>query len=180
MRDAMRNRVRVTLAAILLLPLSACATSPGAPPAQSTPSARSTTVTPQGTTGGIPMDATRVRFSTGDAEIVVQVVDNPTSRDLLSKLPLTLTFEEFAGREKISYLPECLTTEGSPGAAPRNGHLIYFVPWGNLGFFYNAVPDAGVDDDVITIGTVESGMDQLARLETGQVTAETIEPRENG
>ena len=121
------------------------------------------------------MGATRVRFATGNAEIVVRVVDNPTSRDFVSKLPLTLSFEEFAGREKISYLPERLTTEGSPGAAPRNGDLIYFEPWGNLGFFYNAEPDAGVDDRVITIGTVESGMDQLDRLETGQVTAETIE-----
>lgn len=121
------------------------------------------------------MGVTRVRFSTGDAEIVVRVADNPTSRDFVSKLPLTLVFEEFAGREKISYLPERLTTEGSAGSAPRDGALIYFIPWGNLGFFYNADPNAGVDDDVITLGTVESGMDQLERLETGQVTAETIE-----
>jgi hypothetical protein len=161
----MRNQV---LTAILLLPLSGCATPPDAPPP-----VRSATTTTQATTGEVPVGATRVRFSTGDAEIVVRVVDNPTSRDFVSKLPLTLTFEEFAGREKISYLPESLATDGSPGAAPRNGHLIYFVPWGNLGFFYNAAADAGVDD-VITIGTVESGMDQLQRLETGQVTAETI------
>lgn len=121
------------------------------------------------------MGATRVRFATGDAEIVVRVVDNPTSRDFVSKLPLTLIFEEFAGREKISYLPERLATEGSPGAAPRDGDLIYFAPWGNLGFCYNAAPDAGVDDDVITIGAVESGMDQLERLQTGRVTVEMIE-----
>jgi hypothetical protein len=116
-----------------------------------------------------------VRFATGDAEIVVRVVDNPTSRDFVSKSPLTLSFEEFAGREKISYLPQRLTTDGSPGAATHNGDLIYFVPWGNLGFFYNADPDGGVSDDVITIGTVESGLDQLNRLERGHVTVEVIE-----
>jgi hypothetical protein len=119
--------------------------------------------------------ASRVRFAAGDAEVVVRVVDNPTSRDLVSKLPLTLTFEEFAGREKISYLPQRLTTEGSPGSATHDGDLIYFVPWGNLGFFYNADPAGGVSDDVITIGTVESGLDQLNRLERGQVTVEVIE-----
>ncbi|WP_143175348.1 cyclophilin-like fold protein [Cryptosporangium aurantiacum] len=113
-----------------------------------------------------------MRFSSGGAEVVVRMNDNPTSRDLLSKLPLTLTFEEFGGREKISYLPERLTTEGSPGSAPRNGTLIYYKPWGNLGFYYNAT--GGVDDNLITLGTVEAGMDRLDRLEQGQVTVEAI------
>ena len=121
------------------------------------------------------MGASRVRFAAEDAELVVRVADNPTSRDFVSKLPLTLTFEEFAGREKISYLPQRLTTDGSPGGSTRNGDLIYYVPWGNLGFFYNAEPGGGVSGDVIAIGTVESGMDRLDRLEQGQVTVEVIE-----
>ncbi|WP_425570769.1 cyclophilin-like fold protein [Nonomuraea rosea] len=37
------------------------------------------------------MSATHVRFSTPDAEIVVRTADNPTSRDFVAKLPLTLT-----------------------------------------------------------------------------------------
>jgi hypothetical protein len=49
------------------------------------------------------------------------------------------------------------------------------VPWGNLGFFYNADPTGDVSDDVITIGKVESGIDQLNRLERGDVTVEVTE-----
>ena len=49
------------------------------------------------------------------------------------------------------------------------------MPWGNLGFFYNAEPGGGVSDDVIAIGTVESGMDRLNGLQQGQVTVEVIE-----
>lgn len=164
----MNMRRLATLAAVLLIPLSGCATSQDAPAP-----AESTTATADNTTGGVPMSATRVRFAAPDAEIVVRVADNPTSRDFVSKVPLTLRFEEFAGKEKISYLPERLTTAGSSGSAPRNGNLIYFVPWGNVGFFYNA--DGGHDDNVITIGSVESGMDQLGRLEQGRVTVEVIE-----
>ncbi|MFJ8581783.1 cyclophilin-like fold protein [Micromonospora sp. NPDC093277] len=119
------------------------------------------------------MDATQVRFVTDGTEIGVRIADNPTSRDFISKLPLRLRFEEFAGKEKISYLPERLTTDGSPGSAPQNGNLIYYVPWGNLGFFYNA--DGGHDDNVITIGRVESGVEQLDRLERGEVTVEVVE-----
>lgn len=117
-------------------------------------------------------DINQVRFSIGDAEIVIRVADNPTSRDFVSKLPLTLTFEDFVGKEKISYLPERLSTDGSPGSAPRNGDLIYYKPWGNLGFVYNA--DGGHDDNVITVGRVESGMEHLNRIEEGQVTVEMI------
>lgn len=57
-------------------------------------------------------------------------------------LPLTMTLEEYAGREKIGYFARKLATEGSLGSDPEDGHLIYFVPWGNLGFYYNA---AGID-----------------------------------
>ena len=122
---------------------------------------------------------TRVRFTVGDAEIIVRLADNPTSRDFLSMLPLTLEFEDFASMEKIGYLPRELTTEGSAGGAPANGDLIYFVPWGNLGFFYDAERrDESYDDRVIPIGTVETGdepLDELLdELETGPVRVEHI------
>lgn len=177
----MRKRLLFTLAAVLLIPLAGCAASqdsastPTQSPDSAPPTSPAQSGTVQDTTGGTEVGVSRLRFANGDAEVVVQVVDNPTSRDFVSKLPLTLSFEEFAGREKISHLPERLTTEGSPGAAPRNGHLIYFESWGNLGFYYNAEPDAAVDDRVVTIGTFELDMDQLNRLEQGQVTVEVIE-----
>jgi hypothetical protein len=118
---------------------------------------------------------TRVAFIVGDTEIIVQVADNPTSRDFLSLLPLELTFEDFAGMEKLSFLPRELITEGSTSTTPTDGDLIYFEPWGNLGFFYNAeLRDTSFDDRVYLIGTVETGFDQLAELETGPVHVETI------
>lgn len=147
----MGKRVHAILAAVLLMLLSGCTTSPDAPPPmQATGTAQPTTTTTQDPTRGVGMDATRVRFSTGDTEIVIRVADNPTSRDFVSRLPLTLKFEEFAGREKISYLSKRLATEGSPGSAPRNGDLIYYAPWGNLAFYYNAHAGAAVDNDIIS------------------------------
>ena len=119
------------------------------------------------------MGETRVRFTVGDAEIIVRIADNPTSRDFVSMLPLTLEFADFNDMEKISYLPREPTTEGSTGSAPANGDLIYFVPWGNLGFFYDAERrDASYDDQVIPIGTIETGDELLDELETGPVRIE--------
>jgi hypothetical protein len=167
----MNRRHALALATTLLLPLSGCATSQDDPaPVRSTTRQDSTG---GAQTGGAQVSATRVRFSTVGGEIVVRLTDNPTSRDLVSQLPLTLTFEDHAGREKISYLPGRLTTDGSPGSTPRNGNLFYYKPWGNIGVYSDA-PD-GHDDDVITLGTVESGMDRLDALERGPVTVEVTE-----
>ncbi len=121
------------------------------------------------------MGATRVQFTVGDTEIIVRIADNPTSRDFVSMLPLTLDFRDFNAMEKIGDLPRRLTTQGSTGGAPANGDLIYFVPWGNLGFFYDAERrDASFDDRVIPIGTVETGHDRLNDLETGPVRVELV------
>ena len=87
-------------------------------------------------------------------------------------LPLSITVEEHAGREKISYLPRELRHRGSPGSDPENGDLIYFVPWGNLGFSYDA-EGVGYSDDTIALGSYDASPDELERLE-GEVTVERV------
>ena len=116
------------------------------------------------------VEGTVVRFASPDVRVDVTITqDNPTVRDFLSLLPLTITFEEFSGREKIGYPPRRLTTEGSPGHDSEDGDLIYFAPWGNLGFYYNA---QGIDHDerVIQLGRFDATREQLAGLESGDVT----------
>jgi hypothetical protein len=141
----------------------------------SSPEARVTASTTPELSTGRDLGQTRVRFTVGDAEIIVRTADNPTSRDFVSMLPLTLDFRDFNAMEKVGDLPRGLTTQGSTGSAPANGDLIYFVPWGNLGFFYNAGRrDASFDDRVIPIGTIETGYDRLNDLETGPVRVELI------
>jgi len=116
---------------------------------------------------------TTVRFSSNTTSVDVTIgEDNPAVRDFLSMLPLTLTLEEFSGREKIGDLPRRLRHRGSPGSDPKNGDLIYFVPWGNIGFYYNA-EGIGYSDDTIHLGTYDAPPDQLERLE-GEVTVEVV------
>jgi hypothetical protein len=77
-----------------------------------------------------------VRFAAGGESVDVMIgSDNAATRGFVSMLPLTLRLEEFQGREKIGYLPRELDISGAPGSDPEDGDLIYFVPWGNLGFY---------------------------------------------
>lgn len=151
-------------------PASPTAYPQGAGPATST-QPTSTTSSTEAVDG---VEGTVVRFASPDVQVDVTITDNPTTRDFLSLLPLTIPFEEFSGREKIGYLPRELNIEGSPGHDPEDGDLIYFAPWGNLGFYYNT-EGIGHDDRVIHLGTYNATPEQLAGLETGEVTITVVE-----
>lgn len=118
-------------------------------------------------------DAT-IRLTFDDEEVIVKMDDNPTGRDFLALLPLTLTFKDYSGTEKISYLPRRLSTEDAPeGSDPSVGDLTYYSPWGNLAIFYK---DFGYAEGLIKLGTIESGTDKLGAINGDfTVTIERIE-----
>ena len=107
----------------------------------------------------------KVRVLFADGEAVVRLEDHPACRDFAAMLPLTVTFEDFNGTEKIAYLPEKLDTEKSPaGCDPSEGSFTYYAPWGNLAVFYR---DFRPSSGLVPLGRVESGMEHFAGLEDG-------------
>lgn len=113
----------------------------------------------------------KIQLTVGDNVLQATLVDNPTSRDFVSLLPLTLTLRDYAGTEKVSDLPRRLSTDGAPpGFDPSIGDITYYAPWGNLAVFYN---DFRYADGLVEIGSIESGMEQLAGL--SDESAVTIE-----
>ncbi|PAP96837.1 cyclophilin-like fold protein [Mesorhizobium wenxiniae] len=116
-----------------------------------------------------------VRFSAGSTSIDLTIgEDNPTVRDFLSLLPLTMNLEEYASREKIGYFSRKLATEGSPGSDPEDGDVIYFVPWGNIGFYYNTA-GIGFSNQTIHIGKYNASLQELEQLEGKPVRVERIQ-----
>lgn len=80
----------------------------------------------------------QVLVTVGDHSYFLTLYDTPPSRELLDSLPLTLSFSDYAGTEKIAYLPENLTINDvqEPYEAQK-GDLTVYTPWGNLAFFYH-------------------------------------------
>ncbi|MCC8190113.1 MAG: hypothetical protein LIP77_05670, partial [Planctomycetes bacterium] len=92
-------------------------------------------------------------------------------RDLVSRLPLSLTFLDFAGAEKIAVLDRKLATDG--GGAAADGDVAYFAPWGNLALFYRGLGTAG--GGLVILGAITAGKDRLAALPEGAtVTLEAL------
>lgn len=97
----------------------------------------------------------KIRLTVNGRSMTATLIDNPTSRDFLSLLPLTLTLEDYAGTEKIAYLPRKLSEEGAPaGSDPAVGDITYYAPWGNLALFYK---DFGYAKGLIKLGSIDEG-----------------------
>lgn len=93
--------------------------------------------------------------------IGIDLEDNPTARDLVSLLPLTLALEDYAATEKIAYPPRRLTTSAAPpGLQPKAGDLAYYAPWGNLALFHR---DFRYSEGLILLGRVRGGLTLIAR-----------------
>lgn len=50
------------------------------------------------------ISATRIKLTFNDKEVLIRMYDNPASMFFLAQLPLTITFEDYIGKEKISIL----------------------------------------------------------------------------
>lgn len=74
-------------------------------------------------------DKFEVIITIGDTVLTATLDDNPTARDFISLLPLELKLEDYAGTEKINYLPRKLSTENAPsGFDPSIGDITYYAP----------------------------------------------------
>lgn len=179
----MTQRVLTSAAVVLLVAaLASCAQAPTTGPVDtSTPTTTSRPATTPTATVAPDQSAsdqvvgTVVRFTSERTSIDVTIgEDSPAVRDFLSMLPLELTVEEFAGAEKIAYLPRELNYEGSPGSDPEDGDLIYYTSWGNLGFYYDAT-GIGYSDATLHLGTYSATEEQLSLLEGSPVTIAIVD-----
>ena len=99
----------------------------------------------------------RIKLTFNSEEVIIKMHDNPTSRDFLALLPLTLTLKDYAETEKIADLPKRLSTEVVPGGSdPSVGDFTYYSPWGNIAIFYK---DFSYSSGLIILGRIESGVE---------------------
>lgn len=103
----------------------------------------------------------KIQITAGGRIITATLQDNPSSRDFLSRLPLEVTLNDYAGAEKIFYPSPALTTEGSPrGNASSRGDIDIYVPWGNIAIFYKN--GGGFSSSMIHLGRIDgNGIEAL-------------------
>lgn len=120
-----------------------------------------------------PAHAQQIRITVDGQVVAATLADNPTTRDFISRLPLTLTLGDYAGTEKIVYLDRKLSTAGAPaGATPTVGTIAYYAPWGNLAFYYK---DFAYSPGLIPLGRIDTGLAVFKRAGDIKVKIELAE-----
>lgn len=115
----------------------------------------------------------KIRLTINGKALTATLLDNATSRDFLSLLPMTVTLEDYSATEKITYLPRKLSTAGAPaGSDPSVGDIAYYAPWGNLAIFYK---DFGYSRGLIQLGRIDSGVEALRAPGALKVTIERVD-----
>lgn len=161
-----RFKLLITAAALLLLffPALSCAEGTGTGNSQQ-----------QNTSAEESRLRIKLTVSTknGAEETFAALNDNSVSRDLLSRLPLTLEFSDYNGTEKIARLPPDSpgwdTSDAPDSCDPAPGDLTMYAPWGNLAVFYR---DYGHSPGLVPLGKLDSEGLELFASQTGNFTVE--------
>lgn len=102
----------------------------------------------------------RLRIVVGDRILTAALYDNPTARDFISRLPLTVDLSDYGGMEKVFTPSPRLTTNGSSsGFKPKAGDIASYAPWANVAIYYRNGTSSG---SLIPIGHIEGNMDALS------------------
>ena len=114
----------------------------------------------------------KIRLTINGRPTTATLIDNPTTRDFIALLPMTLKLEDYASTEKIAYLPKKLSTQGVPaGVDPDVGDITYYAPWGNLAIFYR---DFGYSAGLVKLGRFDADIEELDVRGSLNVTIEAI------
>lgn len=104
-------------------------------------------------------ESMELKIKIGENTATAILYDNPTSRDFLTLLPLTIEIEDYAGTEKIFYPPRKLSTQNAPkGFDPSVGDITLYAPWGNIALFYK---DFSYSKGLISLGKITSGIEHF-------------------
>jgi hypothetical protein len=124
----------------------------GAVPTQTPEQASSpASSTPPGPSS-LAVTGTPIIIDVDDQQIAGELDDSAASASLIGQLPLTLSFRDFGGQEKVAELPESLNLDGAPaGSDAAPGTIGYYVPDQGLVLYYDQV---GYYPGIVPLGTL--------------------------
>jgi len=101
----------------------------------------------------------KLEITIGNTILTATLVDNPTARDFITLLPLTVKLDDFNNTEKIFYPDRKLSIQEAPSNInPVSGDITYYSPWGNIAIFYK---DFRQSSGLIPIAKIDSGIEAL-------------------
>ncbi|MET7335343.1 cyclophilin-like fold protein [Nonomuraea sp. NPDC005650] len=181
----MLKRASSTVAALTFAVfLTGCASQPGDPgaesrqvsPAAGEPAETSSRAQGVGSTNDNlrTLSGSRIAVRIGDKAFTIQLYNNPTAKDLVSQLPLTLTADDYPGYdEKVVRVQNPLSMEGAPdGDEPAIPEVGYYEPGQWIALYYGPI---GYWPGKVPLGRIDASVEELRAIPDGaSVTIEVV------
>lgn len=171
----MKMQIKILFVLLLLsmnFSLVACGNSSPASPAnkvdvlvkQNTPETKP--AKGEGTTG------IRIKVTAGSQVLTASLLDNATTRSLVSRFPLTVPMKNLYAREMVYRIPDPLPAEQAQRSGYEVGDLSYWTPGHSLVIFYKQ--NGEIIDNLQKIGRFDSMLDFLQNVEAADVRFELL------
>ncbi len=109
----------------------------------------------------------KIKLSFNDKTVIIAMYDNAAAQQVIELLPASFEFIDFAGEEKITNFSKPVALDKAPrGMVADAGKMFIYAPWGNMGFFYKNHGTV-MDNNLIPLGKIESGLECLATQKGG-------------
>jgi len=114
----------------------------------------------------------KVNIRSSGKIVTATVMDNPTARDFVSLLPLTLSMNDLFGREKFAHLPKPLSEKGPRTHSYAVGDIAYWSPAHDVAIFYKQDGESIPSPGLIRIAKTNGGAEMFNVPGTVTVTIE--------
>lgn len=111
--------------------------------------------------GSETMENKRLELAFNNTKVYATLANNTPANDLKERLingPITFSFKDFAGSEKIAYSNPILKINNEEGCDPKIGDIVIYKPWNNIAIFYKDT------------ATFSSDLIFLARLDENEIS----------
>lgn len=90
----------------------------------------------------------KINITVSGKTLTATVMDNPTAKDFVSLLPLTMSMEDLFKREKFGHLQKALSEKGPRKNTYEVGDIAYWSPARDLAIYYHqdgeSIPAPGI------------------------------------
>ena len=100
-----------------------------------------------------------INITVSGTTLTATVLDNPTAKDFVSLLPLTMSMEDLFKREKFRHLQKALSEKGPRKNTYEVGDIAYWSPARDLAIYYHQDGESIPAPGIIPIAKINAGME---------------------
>jgi hypothetical protein len=101
----------------------------------------------------------KINITVSGKTLTATVMDNPTAKDFVSLLPLTMSMKDLFKREKFGHLQKALSERGPRKNTYEVGDIAYWSPARDLAIYYHQDGESIPAPGIIPIARINDGME---------------------